>query len=54
MSNPVEKRLCRYCAKVVVKNTVRVDGHFRWVTVPEGFYYCPKAGGECWHEPKEK
>lgn len=45
---------CRHCGSIIAK--VRAPEHlggrvFRWTTVGGTHFYCPQAGGDCWHEP---
>ena len=49
---PMKK--CLYCGLKIKKARTphRIGGRvWRWVT-KDGAFYCPSAGGDCWHEPK--
>ncbi len=55
MSEP-KTSTCIYCRRKIIKAKVpsREGGRlWRWQTVT-GHFYCPYAGGECWHEPVGK
>ena len=51
------KSICFYCEREIEKVRVpsREGGRlWRWATTDGNSFYCPKAGGECWHVPKRE
>jgi hypothetical protein len=55
MAKQPRTAVCRYCAASIIKSKVpgRIGGRlWRWAT-GLGSFYCPQAGGECWHEPED-
>jgi hypothetical protein len=56
MSKKPEIEICMHCGKVITRQRTP-DGHpkFAWKAGEPNAavgWYCPQAGGDCWHHPK--